>query len=153
GDNWLAVEIPRIMNSQAYSNKGAIFITWDESDLPPRSAPIGMMVLSPLAKGGGYASTNYYEHASTLRTMQEIFGVRPFLYDAAKAPALGDLFRPTVFLTSPIFTNRQFQFALTGITSAKTNSVEASTDLANWISIRTNVASTNRVTLTDADAA
>src|ERR1041384_7732703 len=30
GDNWLAAEIPRLMNSQAYSNNGAILITWDE---------------------------------------------------------------------------------------------------------------------------
>src|SRR5262249_31713630 len=73
GDNWLSVEIPRIMNSQAYSNKGAIFVTWDESNLPPTASPIGMIVVSPLARGHGYFNTNHYTHASTLRTMQEIF--------------------------------------------------------------------------------
>ena len=33
-----------------------------------------------------------YTHSSTLRTLQEIFGVQPFLGDAANATDLSDLF-------------------------------------------------------------
>src|SRR5437773_2382104 len=53
-DDWLAAQIPPILNSAAYRNGGAIFITWDESDTS--NGPIGMVVLSPLARGGGYSN-------------------------------------------------------------------------------------------------
>src|SRR6266571_886860 len=52
GDLWLAAEIPKLMQSPAYADNGAILITWDESTLPPIQAPIGMIVISPLCKGG-----------------------------------------------------------------------------------------------------
>ena len=54
--------------------------------------PIGMIVVSPKAKGGGYANTIAYDHSSTLRTIEEIFGVTPMLGDAANATDLSDLF-------------------------------------------------------------
>ncbi|HEY0549149.1 MAG TPA: alkaline phosphatase family protein, partial [Verrucomicrobiae bacterium] len=50
GDDWLARELPQILSSSAFSNNGAVFITWDENDYSPNNA-IGMIVLSPLAKG------------------------------------------------------------------------------------------------------
>jgi len=37
-------------------------------------------------------STIHYTHSSTLRTIEEIFGVIPMLRDAANATALRDLF-------------------------------------------------------------
>ncbi len=51
-----------------------------------------MIALSPFAKGDGYANTIPYTHSSTLRTIQRIFGVTPFLGDAAQATDLSDLF-------------------------------------------------------------
>jgi len=103
GDSWLATALSQITNSEAYQNNGAIFILWDEGQTC--DGPIGMIVLSRLAKGGGYASTNYYTHSSTLRTLQEIFEVAPFLGDAANAANLSDLFTPvdrisTIILSS-----------------------------------------------------
>lgn len=91
GDNWLAKQIPIIMHSTAYKNGGVIFITWDEAS--SGDGPIGMIVLSPAAKGNGYSNTIYYTHSSTLRTVEEIFGVTPLLGAAAKATDLSDLFR------------------------------------------------------------
>jgi len=144
GDNWLAQEIPRIMNSQAYSNNGAIFLTWDESNLPPTASPIGMIVMSPLAKGHGYFNTNYYTHASTLRTMQEIFGVRPFLYGAHSVGSLADLFLPTIRLETPkILGTGNFQFNVAGDVSGKTNVVQNSADLKTWTNVATNNPGTN----------
>jgi phosphatidylinositol-3-phosphatase len=90
GDAWLAEWIPRIMQSRAYADGGAIFITWDEADA--NDQPIGLIVLSPLAKGAGYSNAIPYSHSSTLRSLQEIFDVGPLLCDAAKAESLGDLF-------------------------------------------------------------
>ena len=90
GDTWLSAEVPTILGSQAYADNGALFITWDEA--ASGDGPIGMIVLSPLAKGGGYVNSIPYSHSSTLRTMEEIFGVGPLLGDAANATDLSDLF-------------------------------------------------------------
>ncbi len=91
GDSWLAQNIPMILNSQAYKNGGIVFITWDEGE--GGDGPIGMIVLSNDAKGGGYSNTIQYTHSSTLRTLEEIFGVTPLLGDAANATDLRDLFK------------------------------------------------------------
>lgn len=95
GDRWLAEWIPRIQQSRAYTDGGAIFLTWDES--AEGNHPIGLIVLSPFGKGGGYSNAIAYSHSSLLRTLQEIFGVGPLLCDAANATPLTDLFR--TFLT------------------------------------------------------
>jgi hypothetical protein len=90
GDAWLSTEVPKILASQAYKDDGALFITWDESE--GGESPIGMIVLSPLAKGGGFASSTKFFHSSMLRSVEEIFGVSPLLRDAANRPDLGELF-------------------------------------------------------------
>jgi hypothetical protein len=89
GDDFLAHEVPMIRASKAYQNGGAIFVTWDESE--GGTFPIGMMVLSPLARPG-YRSTTHFNHSSLLRTLQEIFAVGPLLRDAENATSLGELF-------------------------------------------------------------
>ncbi len=53
--------------------------------------PIGLIVESPFAKVG-YSNSIPYTHGSTLRTMEEIFGVGPLLRDAANQTDLRDLF-------------------------------------------------------------
>ena len=90
GDTWLSTQIPMIMDSKAYKQGGVIFITWDEAENGDH--PIGMIVLSPYAKGGGYSNSLHYTHSSTLRTIQEIFNITPLLGDASKATDLSDLF-------------------------------------------------------------
>src|SRR5205085_1504929 len=74
GDRWLAGWIPRIRQSAAYLDGGAIFVTWDESE--EGTHPIGFLVLSPAAKGGGYSNAVRYSHSSTLRSLQELVGGR-----------------------------------------------------------------------------
>ncbi len=91
GDTWLAQNLPTILNSQAYMNGGIVFITWDEGE--GGDGPVGMIVLSNDAKGGGYSNTIQYTHSSTLRTLEEIFGVTPLLGDVANATDLSDLFK------------------------------------------------------------
>ena len=91
GDTWLQNNVPAILSSPAYKKGGALFITWDEGE-HSRDGPIGMIVLSPYAKGGGYANTLPYTHSSTLRTLEEIFGVSPYVGAAANATDLRDLF-------------------------------------------------------------
>lgn len=89
GDEFLRREIPMLQASAAYKNGGAIFVTWDESE--DGEYPIGMLVLSPLARVG-YRSATPFTHSSFLRTMQEIFAVGPLLRDAEAATSLGEMF-------------------------------------------------------------
>jgi hypothetical protein len=91
GDTWLSANLPTILNSQAYKNGGAVLLTWDEA--ATGDGPIGMIVLSPDAKGNGYNNAIHYTHSSTVRTLEEIFGVSPLLRDAQNATDLSDLFR------------------------------------------------------------
>jgi hypothetical protein len=89
GDMFLSNMIPKIQASAAYRNGGAIFVTWDESE--GGNAPIGMLVLSPLARVG-HRSDTQFNHSSFVRTIQEIFAVEPLLRDAKNATSLGELF-------------------------------------------------------------
>ena len=95
GDDWLAALVPKIMSTEAYKTGGAIFIVWDEGDEKllgdASDGPIGLLVVSPFAKKGA-SNTVKYTHSSLLRTLQDIFGVGPYLRDAAKATNLADLF-------------------------------------------------------------
>src|SRR6266571_6878185 len=149
GDHWLAREIPKLLASQAYNDDGAIFITWDEGSNDISDGPIGMIVLSPHAKGGGYTNAIHYTHSSTLRTMQNIFGVRPYLGDAAKATDLSDLFINLTLTAAPGGTNGQFQVVLAGLSLGKRTVIQSSTNLWNWNSLRTNVALSDTMTFSD----
>ncbi len=92
-DGWLKQQVPMIMASQAYTDVGVIFITWDECNCPnsPPDTPIGMIAVSPFAKGNT-ASTKMVDHSSLVRTTEEIFGLMPYLNNAANASDLSDLF-------------------------------------------------------------
>ena len=106
GDNFLARIVPLIMTSHAYKDHGAIVLWWDESeggDDPSRTLPFIVISRDAHANVGGrpFASNAQYSHSSTLRTMQEIFGVDPdegfpFLGAASVATDLRALFRPGV---------------------------------------------------------
>lgn len=93
GDNWLSQNLPMILNSAAYKSNGLVIITWDEGS-GSSDGPIGMIVLSPYAKGGGYHNAIHYTHSSTLRTLQKIFGTSPPLGGAALGLDLSGLFQP-----------------------------------------------------------
>ena len=138
GDDWLTRELPAILSSAAYTNNGALFLTWDEDN----GSPIGLILLSPLAKGHGYANSVHYTHSSLLRTVQAIFGVEPFLGDAANATDLADLFAADglPLAASLNFTNGLPRLTLRGIRAGGTNVIEASDNLLDWL-LRTNIAS------------
>lgn len=150
GDNWLASEVPKILSSPAYTNGGALFITWDEA--ATGDGPIGMIVLSALGRGGAYFNSIHYTHSSMLRTVQEIFGVGPLLGDAAYATDLSDLFSRLELSGIVNMPGFGVQLTATGVIPGKTNLVQASEDLIHWTSISTNSVATNRFTVTDSAA-
>lgn len=95
GDTWLKQNVPLITESREYKEGGALLIIWDEAedDGAFSDGPIGFFLLSPFAKGGGrrpYSNTIHYDHSSTLKTLEEIFGVEPLL-GAAADPETTDL--------------------------------------------------------------
>lgn len=96
-DQFLKSAIPMIQSSSAFQNGGAIIILWDESG-GSGNHPSGMIINSPLAKKN-YSNDVAYNHGSTLRTVQTLFGVRPFLRAAASTPDFADFF--TVPLSTP----------------------------------------------------
>jgi hypothetical protein len=152
GDNWLSHEVPHILNSSAYTNGGALFITFDEGS-SETDGPIGTLALSPRAKGGGYHNSIFYTHSSMLRTVQNIFGVRPYLGEAAFATDLSDLFK-IMRITSSEYVTNSFQITVTNVVPGSTNYIQASLEInpAIWANVATNVAVSNSVTIISAPA-
>lgn len=99
GDEWLSKNIPKIINSKSFKDGGVLFVTWDEGE-NNADGPIGLIALSPFAKGNGYFNTIHYTHSSLLRSIQEIFGLTPLLGDAQNANDLSDLFMPVSATTT-----------------------------------------------------
>jgi len=145
GDDWLKQAIPPILASSAYKNGGIIFITWDEG--ANSDGPLGMIVLSPYAKIG-YSNTIHYTHGSTLRTLQELFGVKPLLGDAAVATDLSDLFQtfPSLLPVPPPNDNFANSINIAGLpyTNLQTNTAASLENFEQMASCEaaTNISST-----------
>jgi hypothetical protein len=141
GDDWLSREVPRLLASAAYTNNGALFITWDEGS-SDGDGPIGMIVLSPRARGGGYHTDRVYTHSSWLRTAQDIFHLRPYLADAAYASNLGDLFK-TIRLTPTAWDVNGLHVRVTNLVPGETNYLQVAPNpfAGPWLDLQTNIAS------------
>jgi hypothetical protein len=111
------------------------------------------VVLSPLAKGRGYSNDISYTHSSLLRTVQEIFRVEPLLGDAANATNLSDLFQGTSVAASLILTNDLPRLTLSGVVAGTTNVIQTSSNLVDWVTLSTNVATSDSLVFTDAPGA
>ena len=107
-DAWLKANVPLILNSGAYHDHGALFITFDEASNQDTSGccatgvsgngldgggRVGLLMLSPLARVG-HATDAFYSHNSLLRTIEDAFGIGEHLNNAAssKEKAMTDLF-------------------------------------------------------------
>ena len=75
GDTWLKTNLPPILNSPACTvDKCLLILTWDEDDNSEGNQVLTIFAGSA-AKTGGVASNAAYSHFSTLRTVEEIFGL------------------------------------------------------------------------------
>jgi phosphatidylinositol-3-phosphatase len=89
-DSWLRNFMPQIFNSDQYkAGRVIVFIATDEAE--NGDGPIPFLALGHGVKHG-YRNEIRYTHSSLLRTLEEIFGVRPLLGGAAYARDLRDLF-------------------------------------------------------------
>jgi phosphatidylinositol-3-phosphatase len=76
GDKWLGIHAGAILSSSGYKNGGLLVIVWDEDDgsgglLGNTDDPIGIWVMSPYAKSGGYVSATHADHYSLLATFED----------------------------------------------------------------------------------
>ena len=150
GDAWLAAEAPKILAAPAYTNGGALFILWDEG-LGNADGPLGLLALSPRIKRPGYTNSIPYTHSSRLRTVQDLFGLRPYLGEATYANNLADLFK-TIALTSTQWRTNACTLTFTNLIPGHTNYIQVSTNLAGatWHTVKTNVATASALSWTDA---
>jgi len=102
-DHWLRRWVPKILASPAYKKNGLLLVTFDEADSdnsdgaaaccgegPGPNTPLpgiygmgggrtGAVVVSPFVKPGSWNNTAY-NHYSLLRTVEDLFGLRPLGY-------------------------------------------------------------------------
>jgi phosphatidylinositol-3-phosphatase len=72
GDDWLAEEVPRIIQSAAYrAGNTVLVITFDEGE---ESSHIATVIVSPSTPAGRRSGARF-DHYSLLRTTQELLGV------------------------------------------------------------------------------
>jgi hypothetical protein len=87
-DQWLAANLPAILSSQAYQQRGVVFITWDEAEGRNGDDPdqIPMIVVSPMLPftGAHFESSSAYDHASYTATVEDLLGL-PRLAKVAQA--------------------------------------------------------------------
>ncbi len=94
GDEWLALQLPQILASPAYTDRGLLLVVWDENDFSGvfvEDAPVPMIVRSPLAHQGQFTSSVRYDHLDLLATLEDAFGVSR-LGQAAQGTPLSDFF-------------------------------------------------------------
>src|SRR5205085_4312712 len=84
-----------------------------------------------------YFNSIRYNHSSLLRSLQEIFQVRPFLRNASFANTLSDLFVGLTLTASQ--NNGVVNITINNALLGRTNYLQASSDLLNWSTIRTNI--------------
>ena len=91
GDAWLRDFVPRILESAAWRDGGALFVTFDEG-LDSSASPnrVATIVSSPLVRPGTTSAVPH-THYSLLRTIQDGFGL-DCLEESCSANTLGELF-------------------------------------------------------------
>ena len=91
GDDWARAFVPKILESPAWRDGGALFITFDEgldSTNPPNL--VATIVSGPAVRPG-MTSAVPHTHFSLLRTIQDSWGL-PCLEDSCSSNSLGEFF-------------------------------------------------------------
>jgi hypothetical protein len=86
GDTWLSNNLPQMIN-WVNVHGGVVFVVWDEGGGRAANPPLPFVAVGPHVKTG-FASTLAYSHSSTLKSIEEIFGVG--LVRGAADPATND---------------------------------------------------------------
>jgi phosphatidylinositol-3-phosphatase len=103
-DCWLSANLPSLLQ-YLYANDGVLFITTDEGSNSDTSGcctggpggqqgfggKVGLFAIGP-GVHTGFTSTVNYDHASLLRTTEDVLGIATHLNNAASASSMSDLF-------------------------------------------------------------
>jgi phospholipase C len=88
GDAWLARELPKILESDAFNHGGVVFLTWDEGSNNADDPP--MIVISPNAKRGVVSQTPF-NASSYLKTVQKVMGLEMLPCDMANRDSVNTM--------------------------------------------------------------
>jgi hypothetical protein len=98
-DTWLKIWVPTILDSPAWKDNGALFITFDEGTgdagccQDAAGGHIVTLVISPLLVQPGFRSDTPYDHYSLLRTITAAWGLPPLAKaNCDCAATMGDFF-------------------------------------------------------------
>jgi hypothetical protein len=93
GDDWLKGNLPAILNSPSCTvDQCLLILTWDEGAGSTNDQLLTIFAGSG-AKTGGATSDVSYTHFSTLRTIEEIFGLPTQTSNDASAAPMTDMLR------------------------------------------------------------
>jgi phosphatidylinositol-3-phosphatase len=91
-DAFLRREVPKIEASAAFRANGLILITYDEwGDATPKNHRVAFAALGPQVRPGIYSGA--FSHYSLLRTLEDGFGVRQHLRNAAHTQPINKIWR------------------------------------------------------------
>ena len=90
GNNWLATNVPVILNSKAFTSENSLLvITWDEGDSGSNHIPT---ILIGSNVKHGYSSTKPYTHYALLHTIENAWGLAPLTTNDKQAPLMNEFF-------------------------------------------------------------
>jgi phosphatidylinositol-3-phosphatase len=93
GNNWLAQNVPTILNSKAFTTQNSLLvITWDEGDSNSNHVPT--ILIGPNVKKG-YRSNTQYDHYALLHTIESEWSLQPLTANDKQAPVMSEFFTTT----------------------------------------------------------
>jgi phospholipase C len=91
GDNWLAKNVPMIMNSKAFTTQNSLLIiTWDEGDSSTNR--VAAILAGPGVKQG-FESASHYSHYSLLHTIESAWNLPGLTENDKQAPLMSEFFK------------------------------------------------------------
>jgi hypothetical protein len=94
-DQWLASNLPAILQSAAYQQRGVVFVTWDEAEGRNGDDPdlIPMIVISPMLpfQNAHLEVSSALDHGSYTATVEDLLGL-PRLQTVAQSSTMMDMF-------------------------------------------------------------
>ena len=90
GNNWLAANIPAILNSKAFTTQNSLLVlTWDEGDSASNRIPT--ILIGPNIKRG-YQSSKAYNHYALLHTIEAAWDLPGLTANDKQAPLMNEFF-------------------------------------------------------------
>ena len=91
GNNWLAANVPTILNSKAFTTENSLLIiTWDEGEVTSNHIPT--ILIGSNIKQHYHGSSTQYNHYSLLHTIEQQWKLPTLTSNDAQAPLMSEFF-------------------------------------------------------------